>query len=258
VSGGPSLPAARKGDRITHHADLDDSSVGGTLGAALGALVAEVGHAGAMAAQIGAGLASSARDAAGKIKMSLRTVTAHQTSGQIEDGSADTFLGGPDLPAALVAAQKIDCHHHRDKPIQKGSVSVFVNGKLLARASDPTACGAMICDGAQTVLIGGAPADGAPPAPLAIAAKNAAVTAVNFAHAIAAGVEDAIGMATRYGTELVDSAVALEEHVVARVENAGAAIEKEIKTDVGQLVGVVNGASLSSLLGGALSDGPKS
>lgn len=258
MSDGSSLPAARKGDRITHHARLDDSSTEGTLGAAIGALVAEVGHAGALAAQIGAGLASSARDAAGKVTIALREVIPHGTSGQIEDGSADTFLGGPDMPAALVAAQKIDCHHHRDKPIQKGSVSVFVNGKLLARASDPTKCGAMICDGAETVLIGGAPADGAPPAPIAIAAKSAAATAVNFARAIAARVDDAIALGTRYGTELADRAVEIEEDVAARARAAGAAIEKKLKTDVGEIVGVVNGVSLSSLLGNALSDGKKS
>ena len=150
------LPAARKGDRIAHGSSVSNHDAA-LLGVAVGALVGAPGSGGVTTAAVGAGVGSG-----GAASVSVGDVMPTSTSGVVKDAAPRTFLGPSSLPAALADAQPIDCHHHRDKPIRMGSATVIAEGNRMARASDETHCGAVLCDGDATVLVGGPPADGAP------------------------------------------------------------------------------------------------
>jgi uncharacterized Zn-binding protein involved in type VI secretion len=250
MSGAPVLAAARLGDRISHSARVDKSDSQALLGVTLGALTASAGLGGALAAALGAG-ASSGGGAGGTLKIELRELTPNSTSGKVEEGSPDTFLGQPKLPAALCAAQKVNCSHHKDKPIRMGSTAVFVNKKRLSRQTDEAGCGALLCDGEKTVLVGGAPADEAPPNPLAGLTQGAAIAAASLGAALSAGVT-AIDSALRYGEQLAADA----EAVVDQVVESAVVLEAEISAGIGAILSTGGGA-LASIFGAALGDRAK-
>lgn len=235
--------AARKGDRISHADRVaeHDRSTAALLGVAVGALVAAPGTGGATTASVGAGVAC----AGGQV--TVREVIPHGTSGAITEGAPDLLIGAGKLPAALAAAHQADCHHHREKPLRTGSASVFAGGKRLARQTDETGCGAIVCDGDPTVLVGGAPHDGAPPDPLTLVTHGAAVASVAVGVAFAAGTS-AIEAATRWGEALADHAV---EAVTAAADEAGA-VAGELGAEVGAILGTARGGLAGAALGGVL------
>lgn len=77
--------------------------------------------------------------------------------GVIELGSPDTFIGRDMRPVATADEEmEIPCEDHSDGPILTGALTVFVNGKPIARRTDELDCGAFIGEGEPTVLVGGA------------------------------------------------------------------------------------------------------
>ncbi len=198
MSSPPVYPAARKGDRITHGAVESVAASAAALGAAIGALVSHAGLSGSRSARVGIGIASGARDAAKRISLNLGALVPIDVTGVITIGSPDAFFGGPDRPAALAAAQPVDCRRHRDKPVAEGSASVVLNGRLVARVGDPTACGARIVDGDASIRVGGPPTQAAPAHPRALSSRNPSDNAVSFALTIAARSEPSLAFACRY------------------------------------------------------------
>jgi uncharacterized Zn-binding protein involved in type VI secretion len=232
------LPAARKGDRIAHGAQVSNHD-GALLAVAVGALVGAPGSGGVATAAVGAGVGSG-----GAASVSVGDVMPTSASGVVEDAAPRTFLGPSSLPAALAAAQPIDCHHHRDKPIRTGSATVIAENKRMARASDETGCGAVICDGDATVLVGGPPSDDAPPDPLAAAAHGAALAGAAMSTALAAGTA-AVTAAVRWGETLADEAIGVADEAEEDAEQTVGALV----TKVSAAVGGVSGAVLGPLFG---------
>lgn len=77
--------------------------------------------------------------------------------GVIEVGSPDTFLGRDKRPVATADEEiEVSCEDHSDGPILTGALTVFVNGKPIARRTDELDCGAFIGEGEPTVLVGSA------------------------------------------------------------------------------------------------------
>jgi uncharacterized Zn-binding protein involved in type VI secretion len=217
------LAAARKGDRISHQAKFDDSSA--ALGVALGEAIS-IASPGAVACAIGAGASGGTSRS-----VSLRDVEPKSACGAIEDGSVDTMLMM--TPAALVAAEKVDCHHHRDKPIRSGAATVFVNAKRLARAGDETGCGALIVDGAATVRVGGPPSDSAPVDPLAMIEGGAAIASVAIGQATSA-ISSATARAAKIGESLIDAGELLATNALVEVATAGTDASAKIAGVLGE------------------------
>lgn len=71
-------------------------------------------------------------------------------------GSGDVFVTGIPVhrqgDAWIVHCCGPSCH---SSVLAKGSATVFVNGKGLARLGDPVSCGSITIDGATTVFAGG-------------------------------------------------------------------------------------------------------
>lgn len=249
-----SLAAARVGDRISHAAHVAEKDSEALLGVALGALTAVANTAGALAAAIGAGVSTGRGPR--HLKIATSAVSPITTSGKISEGSPDTFIGGPSLQAALTSVHKVDCDHHSDKPIRKGSASVFANGMRLARMTDETGCGAIIADGLLTVLVGGATVDDAPPDPLAAVAQGAAVAAAAVGAALRAGAE-AVELAVRWGEGLATAALTEAGALVHPVEASVVVVEGEVAAKAASLVGEIQGGALGSLFGALLGDKSK-
>jgi uncharacterized Zn-binding protein involved in type VI secretion len=222
--------AARQGDRHTHWPSVGDHD-GSLLSVAAGALLSVPGTGGVTVVMVGAGVAS------GGGSVSIRDVTPRGTSGAVSKGSPRTFLGKDSLPAALANDEPVDCHRHRDGPIRTGSATVFVDGLRLARQGDETKCGAMICDGELTVLIGGPPVDGAPPDPMAAAAGGPALGTIAVGGALAVGTS-IVKAAQQWGEALLGSATAAVDDAAAAVQEAAGAL----------------GAEVGALLGGGAAD----
>lgn len=237
------LAAARIGDRTSHAPDVSNHDAA-LLAVATSALAA-AGMAGALTAAVGAGVAS----AGGGGGVSLRDVIPKSVAGTISEGSPRTFLGAGNLAAAVSGAEPVDCHHHRDGPIQTGSVSVFVDGLRMARAMDQTHCGAVLCDGDKTILVGGEPAGGKPPDPMVLASKGAALASVAVGAAVAAGT-DAVETAMRWGEALMGEAVSTVEAAESQIESAAGAIAAE----AGALLGEVR-SGIGALLGAKMVPG---
>jgi uncharacterized Zn-binding protein involved in type VI secretion len=238
----PVVAAARKGDRISHGSRVEDHDSPALLGVALGARVAARGEGGVTTQAVGAGVAC------GRGKVTTRDVIPHTTSGAIEDGAPDVLIGAAKLPAALAAAQKVDCHHHRDKPLRTGSESVFAGKLRLARQTDEAGCGAIVCDGDPTVLVGGAPKDGAPPDPLSLVAHGSALASVAIGVATAAG-GGAVLAATRWGEALAERAWAAAAEAAGEAE----ALAGALGADLGALLGAAETAG-HALTGAVLGD----
>ena len=235
------LPAARKGDRIAHGAQVSNHD-GALLAVAVGALVGAPGSGGVATAAVGAGVGSG-----GAASVSVGEVMPTSTSGVVKDAAPRTFLGPQSLPAALADGEPIDCHHHHDKPIRTGSATVIAENKRMARASDETGCGAVLCDGDLTVLVGGPPADSAPPDPLAAAAHGAALAGAAVSTALAVGTA-AVTAAVQWGETLADEAIGV---VNEAEEDAGEAVGT-LAAKVSAAVGGVTGGVLGPLFGAGL------
>jgi uncharacterized Zn-binding protein involved in type VI secretion len=237
------LPAARKGDRISHGAHVS-SHDGALLSVAAGALVGAPGGGGVATAAVGAGVGSG-----GASSVSVGDVMPMTTSGAVEDAAPRTFVGPQTLPVALADQQPVDCHHHRDKPIRTGSATVIAENKRMARASDQTHCGAVLCDGDLTVLVGGAPVDSAPPDPLALAAHGAALVSAAVSTALAEGTA-AVTAAVRWGETLADEAIGVVDEAEQDAEQAVATLTSQVSAAVGKvgggLLGPLFGAGLQS------------
>lgn len=206
------------------------------LAVVTGAMVAAAGEGGVTTAVMGAGVASGGGGGA----ISMREVVPNSVSGAVAKGSPRTMFGADALPAALAEDEPVDCRRHSDGPIRMGSVSVFVDGLRVARASDETKCGAMLCDGDKTVLIGGAPADGAPPDPLAVIAGGAAAAGAAIGNAIAQGAAS-VDIASRWAESLSG---AVSSSVGEAADAAGVAAAK-----AGALLTDVSGGVLGAIMG---------
>jgi len=237
------LAAARQGDRHSHSPKTDDHD-GALLAVAASALVASAGEGGVASAAVGAGVASSG----GGGGVTLRDVVPHSVSGKVDEGSPRTMVGASSLPVALAGAEKVDCHRHRDGPIRMGSVSVFADGFRLARAGDETKCGATLCDGDKTVLVGGAPDDSAPPDPLAAVQHGAAVAGAAVGNAVASGTA-AVETAARWGEALAQQAAGTIEAAASDVEATAGAIASQAGALLGQASDAVGSALGLSLAG---------
>ena len=237
----PVLPAARQGDRHSHSARVQDSDAGALLAVVTGALVAAVGEGGVATAVLGAGVGSGGGGGA----IAMREVVPNTVSGAVAKGSPRTMLGAGGLPAALAEADPVDCRTHSDGPIRMGSVSVFIDGLRVARATDETKCGAMLCDGDKTILVGGAPADGAPPDPLTLLAVSAATAGAAVGNALAAGTA-AVDIASRWAESLLDQGASKVDEAISGVEAAAGAVTAR----AGALVSDASGALLGALWGG--------
>jgi uncharacterized Zn-binding protein involved in type VI secretion len=197
------------------------------------------------------------------------------TTGAIVTGAFDVMLG-PGQMAVFAPSLPQPSVPHLAQPIAMGSPTVSIHGMQLVRVGDKTTCGAFVCDGVKTVVVGG-PA--APPAPLSIAdaagalggvalgallEKTGAVQAVNeFGAALAEKADKLTAKVDEVldkGSEIVDKGLAVVDKGLAVVDKtldtatgavdkvtgaAGAALGK-----VGEMVGAVGGA-LEAILGGA-------
>ncbi|MFT3764694.1 MAG: PAAR domain-containing protein [Minicystis sp.] len=238
------LAAARQGDRHSHAAGTSDHDGGALLSVATGALVAAAHQAGVAITMLGAGAASG-----GGAHITTRDVIPFDTSGVVAKGSPRTFLGAGRIPAALAGADPLDCRRHHDGPIRTGSATVFADGLRFARQSDQTACGAVLCDGDKTVLVGGAPVDGAPPDPLAAITRGPALASVAVGAALAIGTE-AVAAAQRWGEALVGEAVATATAVTTTLADAAGALAAQ----AGALLGAADGELLGPRISGDLGD----
>jgi uncharacterized Zn-binding protein involved in type VI secretion len=235
---GSASPATRVGDRASHSPKIEEASAG-LLSAATSALAAAAGMGGVLAAAVGAGTASG-----GGKSVDVRDVIPKSISGTVQEGSPRTFFGAGQVPAAVAEAEPMDCHHHHDGPIQTGSATVVVDGLRLVRASDQTHCGATLCDGEPTILVGGAPASGKPPDPLAAVEKAVGVAGAAVGQALAAGVSSAEA-AVRWAETLSGQAIAAVEKAEAKAEAAVGAVAAK----AGALIGEASSA-IGALLGG--------
>lgn len=226
------MPAAKKGDRIAHESRFDDRDGSAMLAATIGGMVS-----GDSCASTSAKLGQAS--GGGSLSITIRDVVPHGTTGELEEGSPDVFVLG--LPVAVSAQHKVNCHRHRDKPIKTGSASVFVDKKRMARVADETCCGALIVDGAKTVLVGGAPVDDAPSDPLAALERGAAVLGAALGGALTK-VENALDLATGYADKILGKAEGAIDAAADGVEHAVSTIASKASAALGDLEGAVLGA----------------
>ena len=234
------LAAARQGDRHSHAAGKSSRDAGALLSVLTGALSAAVGEGGVATAVIGAGVASGG----GGGRVSTMDVIPYAVSGAVAAGSPRTRLGASGLGVALAMAEPLDCHNHRDGPIRTGSATVTIDGFRVARVTDQIKCGAELCDGEKTVLVGGPPADGAPPDPLAVIAGGAATLGAAIGDALGAGTA-AVEMASRWAESIGNKALAAVDGFAASAEEAAGTVSAK----AGALVSEISGALLGVLAG---------
>lgn len=262
---GPTALAAKVGSRLAHAALPMVMPSPAMVASALGAhIVGPAGLGGAGAAAVGAGIGK----AVGAAMVSLMDMIPVITTGVIATGSPDVMLG-PGQIAVLAPSLPQPCVPHLAQPIPMGSPTVTIHGMQLVRVGDKTSCGAFVCDGVKTVMVGG-PA--APPPPMnmgdvlgglgavalgALLDKTGAVQAVNeFGTALAEKVdqvankvEDVLdkGLSTLdKGLDTLDKTLDTAAGAVDKVTGAaGAALGK-----VGDMVGAV-GSAMEAILGGA-------
>ena len=146
--------AAKVGSRLAHAAmplvTPSLAMVAATLGSEV---VGPAGLGGAGAASLGAGIGAAP---AGTM-ISIVDMVPILTTGVVATGALDVMLG-PGQMAVFAPSLPQPCGPHVAQPILTGSPSVLVHGMQLVRVGDKTSCGAMVCDGVKTVVVGGAAA----------------------------------------------------------------------------------------------------
>lgn len=250
--------AAKVGSRLAHVALPMITPSPAMVASALGAhVVGPAGMGGAGAAAVGAGIGR----AAGLSMISLMDMIPVITTGVIASGAPDVMLG-PGQIAVLAPSLPQPCVPHIAQPIPMGSPTVSIHGMQLVRVGDKTSCGAFVCDGVKTVVVGG-PA--APPPPLsmgdvagtlgavalgALLDKTGAVQAINeFGTALTEKVDHVttkVDEVLDKGLDTLDKTLDTAAGAVDKVAGvAGAALGK-----VGEMVGAV-GSAMEAILGGA-------
>jgi uncharacterized Zn-binding protein involved in type VI secretion len=205
------------------------------IAALLGQSLSRRGAGGALLAQVGAG-ASFAGGA--RVTLSITELLPHTTTGTIEDASP-TVLVAPGLGAALAKAKPVDCHHHHDKPIEPGTRAVLVQGLPLAVTGGATGCGAILCDGAPTVLAGGPASSGSGSG---CEGGSPVADAIQYAENLAGRVSSAIASVER-GVALAEQKV---EETITKVEGT---VSGAVSAVTGALASVTSGGVLGALFG---------
>jgi uncharacterized Zn-binding protein involved in type VI secretion len=237
---GPVFPAARKGDRISHAAAATQRSAEVLVSALVGQALAATGKGGALLAQIGAGVACASRAA-----VSITELIPQITNGVIEVASP-TVLLAPGLGAALSQAAPVACHLHPAAPIVPAATTILIQGLALARSGGQTACGAILCDGAKTVLAGGPSSSGAG---TGTQGGSPISDAIAYADKIAGRVTAAAAAVER-GAELI------EKTVTDTVAKAQGTVSGVVSAIAGGLAGLTRGGGLGALAGSLLASQP--
>ncbi len=189
----PKLPAARRGDK-TGHAAFHGAGGGGKASSAHG--VAASGG-GAHGASRGAHYGAAFAEGSGGVRLEhvARAGGGGTNSGEgdqsgpIHTGSPNVLIGGTDKLAARAGVDVAKCPEHRHRELAEGSVTVLINGKPAARASEKLKCsGGHLLGGCETVLIGG---DTGSSGSGGGASASSAVTAALCGDALANGALDA-------------------------------------------------------------------
>ncbi|MBK8257029.1 MAG: PAAR domain-containing protein [Polyangiaceae bacterium] len=237
MSAPPLFTAAKQGDRISHNPDQSNRSVA-TMLAELGQTLSSAGSSGMIAAATGAAVSTGAA----KGSLSITAFLPKLTTGTVEKASP-TVMVAPGIGAALTEAHPVDCSNHRDKPIAPGTSTVLVQGLHLALTGGQTECGAILCDGAPTVLVGGAP-----PATAAgnnTQGGNPVLDAIAHAQDLAGHIQAAFAAVER-GAELIENAV------TETVEKVQDAVQGAVGAVTGVWTGVTSGGVLGALTGASL------
>ena len=223
--------AAKVGSRLAHAALPMVTPSPAMVASALGAhVVGPAGLGGAGASAVGAGIGR----AAGTSMISLMDMIPIITTGVIASGAPDVMLG-PGQMAVFAPSLPQPCVPHLAQPIPMGSPTVSVHGMQLVRVGDKTTCGAFVCDGVKTVVIGG-PAT--PPPPLSmrdvagalgavalgtVLEKTGAVEAINeFGTALAEKADQItakVDEVLNKGSQIVDKGFAVVDKTLAKAEN---------------------------------------
>jgi uncharacterized Zn-binding protein involved in type VI secretion len=159
----PNLPAARRGDK-TGHAMLHGGGGGGRASSAHGVAIAE-GRGGVQGAARGAHYGAALAEGRGGVRLEHLGDASHPAktkSGEgdqddpVHTGSPNVLIGGTEKRAARAGVDVAKCSIHRHRELKEGSVTVLINGKPAARASEKLKCsGGHVLVGCETVIIGG-------------------------------------------------------------------------------------------------------
>lgn len=238
MSAPPCSPVAKKGDRVSHDVKTSSRSTDVLVAALLGNALVQRGNGGALLAQVGAGASCKG---ASKASLSITELLPRTTTGTIE-GASPTVEVAPGLGAALANADPVDCHDHRDKPIAPGTTTVLVQGLPLARTGGETGCGAILCDGAPTVLAGGPASSGAgSPSEGGSPLSDAIAYAGDIAHRISATLAS-----VERGAKLVQDEI---KEVREEVEHVTGTIRGAVSSVAGALTSFTKGGVLGALFG---------
>lgn len=237
---GAVFPAAKQGDRISHAAVASQRPAEVLLSALVGQALAATGKGGALLAQIGAGVACAAGAA-----VSITELIPQMTSGVVAVASP-TVLLAPGIGAALSLAAPVECALHHGNPIVPAAMTVLVQGMALARSGGQTGCGAILCDGARTVLAGGPSSSGSGKG---TQGGSAISDAVAYADKIAGRITAAAASVER-GAELIEKTVT---ETVAKVQGT---VSGMVSAIAGGLAGLTRGGSLGALAGSLLATQP--
>lgn len=216
--------AAKVGSRLAHAALPMITPSAAMVASALGAhVVGPAGMGGAAASAVGAGLGR----AAGLSMISIMDMIPILTTGVITTGAFDVMLG-PGQMAVFAPSLPQPCAPHLAQPIPMGSPTVAVHGMQLVRVGDKTTCGAFVCDGVKTVVIGG---PGAPSAPLSMNDVVGSLGAV----ALGAILEKtgAVGAVNELSTAIAEKADQITNKVGEVLDKGLNALDKTLDTAAG-------------------------
>lgn len=243
MSGPPLFHPAKQGDRVSHDAMMTSHPQMALLSTFFGQALAKVGEAGAFAAQLGASAACAVQGV-----LSIAEVLPRTTTG-IVAAVSPTVTVAPGLGAAVALSVPVECKAHFAVPIVPGTQGVQVQGLPLALTGGQTACGALICDGAPTIFVGGPPAGGFGSGTLG---GTPIADAIEYAESIAARVQATVAAVTR-GAELVEQTIT---ETVEKVEGVVAGVSGAVSAVTGALAGMTAGGVLGAVFGRVLGDEP--
>jgi uncharacterized Zn-binding protein involved in type VI secretion len=218
--------AAKVGSRIAHAAmpmvTPSMAMVASTLGSQV---VGPAGLGGAGAASLGAGIGGAPRGT----MITLMDMIPILTTGVVATGAFDVMLG-PGQMAVFAPSLPQPCAPHIAQPIVMGSPTVMIHGMQLVRVGDKTSCGAMVCDGVKTVVVGGgAPAGAAPSLGDLAGDLGAVVLGAVLTKTGAIERMNEFGAALVKATEKVNTAVdKVNEKVTKTLDKAQAKVDKAI------------------------------